>query len=176
MSLPFRQDPTLPEGFSTTFRKRFWDKVFIVTYDRGCWLWMAACFPNGYGKACKGASGDLIGAHCASWILHFGPIPEGMFVCHHCDNPPCIRPDHLFLGTSKDNTQDMMSKGRHGFELPAPRPGESNPMARLTEAQVQQIRRIYVPREMSQSALGRRFGVSQTLIGLIVRRKIWTHV
>lgn len=87
-----------------------------------CWLWTGSVFKSsGYG-ACW-VDPRTIGAHRASWIAHFGEIPEGMFVCHRCDVPLCVRPDHLFLGTPADNTRDMQQKGRN--RKPACRKGHA---------------------------------------------------
>ncbi len=120
-----------------------------------------------------------------SWEMHNGPIPKGLFICHRCDNPPCVRPDHLFLGTARDNQQDMRQKGRH-FDLEGwmrqhperrstrPMPGEANPAARLTEADVLYIRNAW-PRER-QTALAHRFGVAQGIIWSILHGKSWKHV
>lgn len=87
---------------------RFWSKV-----DRSgdCWTWTASRTRHGYGRI--GLGHDRVEtAHRVSWMLANGPIPEGVFVCHRCDNPPCVRPDHLFLGTALDNIRDMIAKGR----------------------------------------------------------------
>jgi hypothetical protein len=94
--------------------QRFWK--FVEKSD-GCWLWTGQRTPEGYGRFVVGRTpkkkGLNKGAHRFSWELHHGAIPEGLVVCHHCDNPSCIRPDHLFVGTVSDNTQDMLRKGRH---------------------------------------------------------------
>jgi hypothetical protein len=90
--------------------KRFWDKVKIAG-PKDCWEWTAAKDKNGYGffrfddKQQK--------AHRVAWQLEIGPIPDEMHICHVCDNPPCVNPNHLFLGTPKDNMQDKLAKGRH---------------------------------------------------------------
>ena len=94
---------------------RFWNKVnkegqihFILRTK--CWIWTAHKYPKGYGQF--GFNGKVTAAHRVSWILHYGPIPEGLLVCHRCDNPSCVNPEHLFLGTAKDNAEDMGRKGR----------------------------------------------------------------
>lgn len=88
--------------------RRFWDKV-----DKSgeCWVWLSATHSQGYGLFKTGHNTQNY-AHRVVWVLEYGPIPEGAFVCHSCDNPPCVRPEHLFLGTAADNMQDMVSKGR----------------------------------------------------------------
>lgn len=86
---------------------RFWNKVKKTD---NCWFWTAGTFDDGYGKFKFEKKNRK--AHRISWLLTNGDIPEGMLVCHHCDNPLCVKPSHLFLGTPKDNTQDMIKKGR----------------------------------------------------------------
>ncbi len=91
--------------------ERFWSKV--VKTDDGCWGWNGATTPFGYGRMTAGSRGaGLLRAHRVSWELHYGPIPAGLLVLHHCDNPPCVRPNHLFLGTMLDNSRDAVAKGR----------------------------------------------------------------
>lgn len=91
---------------------RFWH---YVEQGDGCWEWQGH-LASGYG-ALRGQYPDqrMVKAHRVSWEIHFGPIPTGMFVCHHCDNPPCVRPDHLFLGTNTSNMRDRERKGRQGI-------------------------------------------------------------
>jgi hypothetical protein len=89
--------PTLAERFAPRFG-------FAPS---GCWPWTGKIATNGYGYL------DNMLAHRASWLIHHGPIPEGLQVLHHCDNPRCVNPDHLWLGTQADNVADMMAKGRH---------------------------------------------------------------
>ncbi len=87
----------------------FWAKV--TKHEVGCWDWNASKNKQGYGRMGIGA-GQCINAHRVSWVIHNGDIPDGLFVCHKCDNPSCINPKHLFLGTRQDNTNDMMLKKR----------------------------------------------------------------
>lgn len=97
--------------------ERFWKKVQKTDW---CWIWTASFFTNGYGQFRHGSRTDgtrkLDHAHRMAYRLEVGQIPEGMLVCHKCDNKKCVNPDHLFLGTSKDNTQDMIKKGRAGLK------------------------------------------------------------
>lgn len=92
-----------------TTNERFWEKV---NKSGECWTW-TACTHHQWGYGHFRAGGKLVTAHRYSWELHNGPIPPGMRVCHRCDNPPCVRPAHLFLGTDADNAHDMIAKGRH---------------------------------------------------------------
>jgi hypothetical protein len=92
-----------------TVAARFWKKV---TKGEGCWLWTAST-SRGYGQISPGVAGSPpLKAHRVSWEIANGPIPEGLFVCHRCDNPRCVRPDHLFLGSNADNAADMKAKCR----------------------------------------------------------------
>lgn len=93
--------------YQPTLEERFWAKVEKTD---GCWLWTAALSTTGYGRI--GVGKKMAYTHRLSWEMHNGPIPPGMHICHHCDNPKCVRPDHLFLGTRTDNMRDMWRKGR----------------------------------------------------------------
>lgn len=105
------------------------------------------------------------GTHRLAYEAAFGPIPAGMQVCHTCDNPPCVNPAHLFLGTVADNYRDSMEKGRHSH-------GEGHGRARLTEADVLAIRAS----TESKRVLARRFGVSRGTIGFVRNRQTWAHL
>lgn len=103
--------------------KRFW---YGVQVTEGCWEWQRyVCPSTGYGRIAAADGYTKTGTHRVSWELHNGPIPDGMFVCHTCDNRKCVRPDHLFLGTPGDNVRDMRAKGR-GSDPPRPAPGRSD--------------------------------------------------
>ena len=134
----------------------------------GCWLWTGACHLYGYGLIRPGpATQRPEGAHRISWKLHRGEIPEGMSVLHKCDVPGCVNPEHLFLGTIKDNTQDMMRKGRHRV-----RNGESHPRAKLTNTQVRSIRGD----RRSDREIAREYGVWPSRIYDIKTGKGWRHL
>jgi hypothetical protein len=111
-----------------------------------------------------------IRAHRVSYQLYVGPIPSGMFVCHKCDTPPCVNPDHLFLGTQVDNATDRQAKGR-GSKLR----GEACPYARLTADDVRVIRFAYACGGATQAGLGKCWGISRSSIEKITLRKMWNH-
>jgi hypothetical protein len=159
--------------------KRFWSLVEKTGHPRGCWIYTGRLnvARNGYGYFDDRRR--TTSAHRYAWQLTQGDIPHGLDVCHTCDNPPCVNPDHLFLGTQKDNAQDMKQKGRSTV-------GERSGTAKLTEVQVREIRALYVGRQrtkghgryspISQAALARRFGVDRATIQFVVARKTWKHL
>jgi hypothetical protein len=123
---------------------------------------------DGYGVVRR--NGRLYLAHRLAWEDVFGIIPEGMCVCHKCDNPACINVDHLFLGTQKDNMLDSVNKGRCTILLGLK--GEKHPRAKLTEAAVRFIRSS----DLTRRALARMFGVAKSQIDFVVHRRTWAHV
>ena len=152
-----------------TAEQRFWPKVAKAGADE-CWLWTASIASHGYG--CLRVDGKTRTAHTLAWELSRGPIPAGMFVCHHCDVKACCNPAHLFLGTAADNAQDMGRKGRHpGNGLR----GDRHPNARLTSEIVASIR-TSVAVGVSQSEMARRVGVTVAQVNNIIRGKQWVGV
>lgn len=152
-----------------TLRERITSRVFLA--ESGCWEWAGARFPNGYGAVC--AHGKTRYAHRASYAEFVGPIPDGMFVCHRCDNTGCVNPEHLFLGTPADNMADKAAKGRSMR-------GEKSRMAKLSAHQVVVIKRFLLrhPPVKGQhggpcSFLARWFGVTQVAISQIHTGRNW---
>src|SRR5215472_3524235 len=133
--------------------ERFWA---AVTKTDGCWIYQHVG-RRGYGKIL--VSGRHMRAHRFSWELHLGPIPDGMIVCHHCDNPACVRPDHLFVGTHANNTADKMQKGRHVVPIVLNRArGERHHMTTITARDVRRIRKLYATGKYSQQKVGDMMG------------------
>jgi HNH endonuclease len=126
-----------------------------------CWIWLGATQMHGYGVLSMFKR--KLRAHRLVWELTYGPIPRGQILCHRCDDPRCVRPSHLFLGTHHDNTHDMMRKGRY-----------RRANARLTEANVRYIRRMHLRRTARQ--LAERFGVTRGAIQAIYSGRSWRHV
>lgn len=146
--------------------ERFWAKVDT---SGDCWIWTACKHWRGYGFF--GYKGKNKFAHRISYELAYGPIPEGIIVCHHCDTPSCVRPSHLFKGTSKDNTQDMLHKGRGPWHL---RRGENHPRAKFTNEQVREIRLKHQSGEFPCD-IAREFGAPRTTINNIIHGYAWKY-
>lgn len=160
-----------------TRESRFWAKV-----DRSgdCWLWTGHRNEQGYGKCYLfGRLGRF--AHRVAWEYERGPISPGICVLHRCDNPSCVRIDHLFLGTRDDNNKDRALKGR-SFHAS----GSLHSQAKLTEARVLDMRARYGWVRLGQGRrpkgqpsnveIAKEFGVSHYQVSLILRRKEWTHI
>lgn len=144
---------------------RFWASV---RKSSGCWIWTGYLNPDGYGKLL--ADGERIAAHRYSFLLHTGIHPGDKEVCHKCDNPSCVRPDHLFLGTHDDNMKDAASKKR----LPGAK-GTRNAGNKYPESKIREIK-SKLCEKLSISEIAASCGVSPALVYLIRDGKIWRHV
>ncbi len=154
--------------------ERFWKKV-----DKSgeCWEWIGQLNMNGYGEFWL--NGKIVKAHRYSYILHH-PLTINLWehreicVCHKCDNPRCVNPAHLFLGSKADNSKDMVAKGRcrSGGNVR----GEINGNSKLTETQVREIRSRYAEGGITQEDLGIEYGVSRGAIDHIINRRTWSHI
>lgn len=141
--------------------KRFWERV-----DRSpgygpkgdCWLWIGSRSGTGYGRVLR------ISAHRRSWIIHNGPVADGLCVLHKCDNPPCVRPDHLFLGTNRDNNIDMVSKGR-----------VRNGRTMLTPETVRAIR-ARGSKGVASKDIASEFHTSMSQVRKVITRRSWAHI
>jgi len=148
-----------------------------------CWIWTGASTKAGYGMLSL-SDRKHVYAHRLAWEMEHGPIPKGMWVLHSCDTPICVR--HLFLGTPKANTQDSIAKGRANF-----RPnlvdrwrdgrftwqkGQSNPRSILTDAKVNEIRRLHRDEGWGYKRIHKHFSISFGLAQRIVNRKAWKHL
>lgn len=144
--------------------QRFMDKVTIC--ENSCWEWTGSKNGLGYGQFPFEGENK---AHRVAFRLFVGPITDGLYVLHKCDNRSCVNPSHLFLGTQSDNIHDMMDKGRHVVTRSC---GDSNGMAKLTQEQVAAIRSA-VSAGATQRSLCKPYGVSPMTISRIVRRESW---
>jgi hypothetical protein len=166
-----------------SLEERFWSKVDT---SGECWEWTGTNAGQGYGQIRHNKQKYL--AHRLSWQIHHGPIPEGLLVCHHCDNPPCVNPDHLFLGTVRENYLDAFRKGRtkqpcpetgrlasamHPERLPR---GTSHPFARFTEYDIRKIRALHALGATSKRRIAEQYNTSPSVIRAIIARTAWSHV
>ena len=143
--------------------ERFW-RFASKAGAEDCWEWQGAGLASGYGMLRVGNRMKL--AHRVSWELANGPLPDGMCVCHHCDNPKCVNPAHLFAGTARDNSRDMVNKSRSAY-------GERHPLHKLNS---DIVREILTHPEISASEFGRRLEVTQARVSKIRRGKGWRHI
>lgn len=163
--------------------ERFWEKVDRSGGPEECWPWVGAVHHSGRGVVWVSENRRAEIASRVAWELTNGHIADGLLVCHHCDNPLCMNPAHLFLGTPAQNSADMVAKGRqcsgersHLHLHPERRRGENSPVAKLSEEQVREIRRRYAEGGVLQRELGAEYGIHQGAVSGIVLRKSWTHI
>ncbi len=171
MAISYR---TLPE-LSDNDILRFWSKVRIRGLDE-CWPWTAGTV-GGYGSFCifkkfSQSERHMFVSSRVAYLIHHGSVPD-LHICHTCDNRKCCNPRHLFAGTVKDNSDDMIAKGRQ-----VKAKGEGHGMSKLRDSDIKEIRQRFVKRDRKngESALGREFRVSQTVISSIIRRRTWKHI
>jgi len=147
-----------------------WPNFWVrVEKTPGCWLWKGARGSCGYGNIQPwGRNGPTFRAHRFAYELLVGLIPKGLLVLHKCDNPACVNPAHLFLGTQADNLRDMDSKGRRVVVR-----GERNGHAKLRQEQVEEIRTGYASGTITQKELASQYGIDISTVSLIVRGKRW---
>lgn len=149
----------IPKSFSEKDKARFWAKV---NKTPSCWLWTAGLV-NGYGTF--GINYMTLRSNRVSYALHKGPIPKGLQVCHSCDNPACVNPDHLFLGTNHDNVLDKVKKKRQAK-------GEKSALSKLKESDILAIRKMNV----RQEDIAKKFNIDQSNVSYIKSGKTWKHI
>lgn len=151
-----------PAKDDAEFAQRFWQKV---DKGPGCWIWTGASNRLGYGSVRRRPL--VYSAHRLSYELTYGLIRDGLWVLHRCDNPPCVRPDHLFLGTQRENNEDCARKQR-GRRI-------GTPTSKLTESDVLQVRSLYED-GLTQRQIAETFGVTQVTISNVIRGRTYAYV
>lgn len=162
-----KEMPEITEAVTTAF----WKKVAITANPDSCWNWTGAKKEQGYGI--MSINHSIYKAHRISYFLNSGIRPDALFVCHSCDNPLCVNPNHLFLGTHTENMSDMVAKGR--ADISGKAKGEKCGRSKLTETQVLEIRKLYST-GVEQSEICRQFSIAQASVSLIVNRINWKHI
>lgn len=147
---------------------RFWRYVRKAGPDE-CWLWIGCLDAYGYEAMNSGKHACSLKAHRVSYELHKGPVPKGLEVCHSCKKRACVNPAHLRADTRRSNQADRIKDGTANI-------GTQNPMAVVTEGIVRKIRMMYIPRRCTLREVGKVFGIGESTVRDIVRRKTWGHV
>ena len=147
---------------------RFWTKVNKI--PGGCWEWNAYCDKRGYGIF--RLDSRTVRAHrlSAFWAGILPSLDSELLACHHCDNPKCVNPEHLFAGTDADNAQDRIKKGREHYPI-----GETNPRAKLTENDILAMRQL-VANGIPRKDIASQYEISLSQVNNIVNRKHWSHI
>lgn len=158
----------LIKPFTDKAIQRFWKKVQKRRWNQ-CWIWQGPVGSRGYG--CFKFSCVNWQAHRIAYYLYYNEDPGDFCVCHSCDVPLCVNPRHLWLGTHTDNMQDMITKGRR---VQPNVHGEKNPSSKLTQKQVNQIRKLYTTKKYTYMQLAEKFNVSYVTIHHIVTHKTWS--
>lgn len=148
---------------------RFWSKVHITANPNDCWEWQASFRGKGYGSFTLQGKSEQ--AHRIAYDITYGDLRPELSVLHTCDNPHCVNPIHLKMGTNQDNVDDREQKGRNN-----PPRGEANGFHKLTRMQVDEIRIRYITENIPQHKLAREYGVSQAAISKIVRNELWVLI
>lgn len=163
-----------------SLESKFWKKIIKGDHENDCWKWSASKFKVGYGQITHGKfqyEHKNLKAHRVSYEIHFGAIPSDKIVCHTCDNRECTNPKHLFLGSWKDNAQDMIKKGRRYNTS-----GTNNGQAKITMEIAEKIRLAYaknesnnpyVRKKFSQQKLAKKYGISQSVVHSIIKNEYW---
>jgi HNH endonuclease len=141
----------------------------IIIDSKGCWIWQGAKTEGGYGHLYVDGYTQL--AHRVMWTVVVGSIPDGMLICHTCDNPPCINPEHLFMGTVSANSRDMVQKGRGRG---ASRPGEKNPNHKISNDTVLRIRQMF-QEGMKPQKIADLLGLNNDHVSSITRGDRWSY-
>jgi len=151
--------------------ERFWSRVDKESSPSGCWNWIGCKSPRGYGRF--GIGKKMERANRISLALVVGSLKDDWHACHKCDNPSCVNPDHLWLGSPAENMQDMIKKGRRSNISPK---GECHGFSRLTENDAREIRERYIPWKFSRGTLAKIYGVSRGTIQAVLEGRTWRHV
>lgn len=163
-----KEERSVPINVTPKDVERFFAKT-VLDLDSGCLLWIG--HRDRYGTF--SLAGKLVGAHRVAWMIANGPIPDGLCVLHRCDNTACVNIEHLFLGTHRENTHDMITKGRRGSICK----GSDNGRSLLTEDDVRAIRAEYVRDSRGNvKEIASRYGVSLATIRAIGNRRRWKHI
>lgn len=161
----------------SNYRERFVDRIM---WTESCWIWTGTTLPAGYGV--MWFEGRQLLSHRIAWTVYRGPIPQGMQVLHKCDNPCCVNPAHLFLGTQHDNMHDMIRKNRSklgksqhtqvkGVVTPRHATSEGRKYTKVSDEQVAEIRQKYFSGYGTQQALADEYGITRSRVGELVRNE-----